>query len=267
MFLSYRQLQALWWDLFHGCRKYTFWNYLAWSDIRQRYKRSLIGPWWITLSMLISAVVIGVVYSRVLHQDLHSYLPYLVSGLIIWGFISTNITESSDVFRNAANYIKQIKLPFSIYIIRQLLRNIIIFAHNFVVYLAIIIIFGLLPGLNILWIIPGLVLLVLFLLGATLFFALLGTRYRDIAQIINSLTILFFFASPITWQASLLGNNSKILLLNPVYYLLDITRSPLLNQAPQAMSWVVVTLMTIVLWVVSLYLFARCRDRIAFWID
>ncbi len=261
------QCQEMWQDLKQGVCKYPLWCYLAWNDIRFRYRRSVIGPWWITISMLISVVAIGVVYSRVLHQPLKTYLPYLVCGMTIWSFISANISESGEVFKLASNYIRQIKLPFIIYVLRQMLRNLIIFSHNLLVYVGVVVFFSLNPGWHLLYIIPGFILVILCVTPGVLLLGMLSTRYRDIAQIITNLTTLLFFVSPITWQTSLLGTNSCILLFNPIYYLLDITRDPLLGQSPVWFSWWVVSAMAVVMWVLALWVFAKGRDHIAFWVD
>ena len=116
-------------DISEACRRWPLWTYLAWNGVRSRYHRSTLEPWWITLSMAIFVVVLGEIYGRLLHQNVLSYLPFLFCGLVFWTFIATTLTESSDIFFNMRSYILQIKLPYLIYPIKNIYKNIILLAH------------------------------------------------------------------------------------------------------------------------------------------
>src|SRR5438445_11911838 len=120
-------------DFKDGLCQWRIWLMLAYQDIKLRYLRSILGPFWITLSMAISVYSMGFLYSHLFHSDLQSYFPFLVGGMITWALISTLITELTDVFSTSANLLKQIKLPYTLYIHRIVARNIIIFFHNILV--------------------------------------------------------------------------------------------------------------------------------------
>src|SRR5438309_10366730 len=97
-------------EFIDGFRHAQIWGMLGWDDIRQRYRRSVLGPFWITLSMGIFILLLGVIYSRIFGVDIAVYLPYLTLGYILWGFISQTTMDSCGAFQEGERIIKQIKL-------------------------------------------------------------------------------------------------------------------------------------------------------------
>src|SRR5258708_32822844 len=81
-------------DLLSAFEAWPLWTMLGWNDIRQRYRRSTLGPLWITLSMAVFIGVLGVIYSRIFHVEVDIYLPFLTAGYVTWGFIAQVINES-----------------------------------------------------------------------------------------------------------------------------------------------------------------------------
>ena len=254
-------------DVCESFVRWRLWIFLAWAEIRMRYRRSTLGPWWITISMAIFTAAISVVYSRLFHQDPLNYLPFLVSGMVLWTFISTCVIESTVLFKTYQGYIKQIKLPYLIYPLRHLSANVIIFGHNFFVYV-ILLFFCHIPISSVtLLVIPGFLLILINMLWINLLVGLIGTRFRDFAPIIISMVQVAFFVTPITWMPKLVGENSLVVKLNPVVYLLDIFRSPLMGEAPQGESWLVSIALAIVGCSLCFYIFAKYRQRIPFWVE
>lgn len=113
-------------DLYRGICNFPLWSMLGWSDIRQRYRRSALGPFWITLSTALFIALLGVIYSRIFNQDIATYLPYIAVGLICWGFISGTTIESCVVYIEGTAVIKQMRLPYSIYPLRMIWRSFIV---------------------------------------------------------------------------------------------------------------------------------------------
>lgn len=253
-------------DFAQSILRFKLWSHLGWSDIQQRYRGSILGPLWITLSMIIFVIVLSVVYGRLFHQDIRSFMPFLTTGMLAWTFISTVLIESTDVFIGSKSFIDNIKLPYVLYIFRLIWRNHIIFFHNLIVFVVVAMVFNLGISKNILFFFPAFLLTSLLLTCAGIIVGLLGTRFRDIPPIISSLIMVVFFISPITWQPNMLGTNSLILKLNPLYYILDIMRSPLLGNSPALESWIMCSLFLCVLMIISFTLFSRYRSRIPFWV-
>ncbi len=252
-------------DFLASIKKYRLWLYLGKSDIKLRYRGSVLGPVWITFSMLITISALSLVYSRLLHQNIREYIPFLTCGILIWSFIASTLGESTEVFVSSKDFIDSIRMPYFIFLYRMIWRNILIFLHNLVVYFLVVIIFSVKIDFYTLLAIPGFILVALNLSALSMILALVGTRFRDLPPIVTALITVTFFVSPITWQPHLLGN-SRIITYNPVYHFLDLVRSPLLGQAPQLESVIFCLTMTIVCFLLAFFLFERNSKKIPMWI-
>jgi len=253
-------------DLFAALREWRLWTTLGWNDIRQKYRRSMIGPFWITISMAIFILILGIVYSRIFHVGVSEYLPFLTVGYITWGFISLTATESCTAFLEGERIIKQIRLPYAVYVLRVVCRNFIIFLHNAVVFVPVAIIFSVNPGLHGLMAIPGLALLCLNLSWVALSLSILNSHFRDLQQIVTTFVQIMLFVTPIMWPLSTLGDSTYIAEINPLYHLIDIVRSPLLGQSPETSSWLVAVALMFPGSAVSMWLLRRASRRLVFWI-
>lgn len=211
-------------------------------------------------------IALGIVYSRLFKTELRDFLPYLCVGLLVWGYISATITESGLLFTGAESYIKQIRLPYSLYGFRFIWSRLIIFAHNLVIYVVVLIYFQIWPGVGLLLAIPGLALLSVNLILTSMLLGMLSARFRDIPQLIGSVIQVAFFITPVMWNPTLLGPDSYIVLLNPFYHLLEIVRAPLLGHSFPAMSFAATAIITIVNAGVSAGFFMRFRHRISYWV-
>lgn len=253
-------------DLVGGLRNWPIWTLMAWQDIRLRYRGSVLGPFWLTLSMAIMILALGFLYARLFRMEINEYLPFLCLGLLSWTLVSTIITEACASFINAENIIKQIKLPYSIHAYRVVWRNVIIAAHNVVVYLFVMLYFEIMPGLKMLYLIPGLALVMFNGVWVCLLFGMICARFRDVPQIVASLVQVIFFVTPIIWKPELMGEHEVWALLNPFFAIVDLIRAPLLNQAPHLTSWVIVLAITGAGWALTIATFRRLRARIPYWV-
>src|SRR5580704_3998581 len=251
-------------EIVAGFYVWPVWVIMGWDDIRQRYRRSVIGPFWITLSMGVFILLLGVIYSRLFHMELENYLPYLSIGYIVWGFMSAAINDSCIAFTDTSRIIKQIKLPYSVYVLRMVWRNFIIFLHTIVIYLPIAIIFKIEPNLKMLLAIPGLILVCVNLIWMATVIAILSTRYRDIQPIVGTTIQLGMFATPIMWPISSLGNARIVAEVNPIYHLIEIARAPLLGVAPELKSWLVACGLAVFGSLLAIALMVRASRRIVF---
>ncbi len=243
---------------------------LCWSlallDIKLRYRGSVLGPFWLTLSTAVMIGSMGVLYALLFHMDMHSYFPFLALSIVLWNFLSQLITESCTCFVAAESTIRSVRMPFSLYAARVVLRNLIVFGHNVVVIVLVDLILGTWPS----WL--GLLAIPAFLLWLVVGFAvviLLGAvcaRFRDIPPIVASIMQMAFFISGVMWQPSQLHSYEYLLALNPFFSLLEIVRGPLLGEIP---SWTIYASAfgySALLILLSGLLFARVRGRIAFWV-
>jgi ABC-type polysaccharide/polyol phosphate export permease len=120
-------------DLVNGLSAWRIWVLLGTNDIRQRYRRSTLGPFWITASIAVLVIGLGVLYSAIFNQPIKEYLPYVATGFVVWSLISGMINEGCTTFLDAEGYAKQLTLPLSVYVLRTLFRNLFTFAHNLII--------------------------------------------------------------------------------------------------------------------------------------
>lgn len=263
------QKQLAWQDFKDGLSKWRIWWMLASQDIKLRYRRSVLGPFWITLSMAITVYSMGYLYAHLFHSDIVQYFPFLVAGMLSWALISTTITEVVETFPASDSVIKQIKLPYTLYIHRIIARNLIIFLHNSLVMLPIYLFFHQDVKINActLLIIPDLALLYLLAFTYGLILALLGTRYRDISQITKSLIQVIFFLTPVMWNPSILSTKNRMIVeLNPFYSFIELLRAPLIGQVPSLFNLSMSVFALAVGILICIKMFIPYRSRIIYWI-
>jgi len=262
-------------DLRDGLNQRELWLSLGWQDIKQRYRRSVIGPFWITIATGVQATAIGILYAALLDMPLQEFLPYVTVGLIVWNLINASIIEGSEVFVANEGLIKQLPSALSVHIYRLVWRQMLFFAHNLLIYVIMVVAFGVWRNLS--WAslaaIPALGLIVLNALWVSIVFGIFATRYRDIAPILSSLTLLLFVLTPIMWttqsleaQGGAVRDRAKIAELNPLFHYLDIVRAPMIGQPQELYHWYIVITITVVGWAVALLALGKYRARVPYWV-
>ena len=248
--------------------KLTLIGILGWQDIRQRYRRSSLGPFWITISMLVMIASIGIVFGQIFNSPMKEYLPFLAVGTIIWTYMSTVISEGCTSFVGAESIIKQLNLPFFVHIARMVWRNFIILGHNIVIVPLVFIVIGKPLSFVFLLSIPGLFLVSLNLAWIALILAVGCARYRDFPQIIASILQVMFYLTPIIWMPKSVPKRADLYLLdsNPFYHLLEIVRAPMLGDFPSMLNWNVSITLACVGWLLALVVLGNYQKRIAYWL-
>lgn len=256
-------------DMIDGTKKWRIWMTLAYQDIKVRYRRSVLGPFWLTLSMAITTYSMGYLYSHLFHTDLQIYFPFLVSGMLSWALISGSVNELIDSLVGSEGMIKQIKLPYSLYIHRVATRNILVFLHNSVVIIPIIAIFHKVAklDLNTLLLIPGLLIIYFNSITYGIVLAVIGARYRDLSQVIKSMIQVIFFLTPIMWQIDVLPPNKRFFaLLNPFASFVQIIREPLMGRAPHMRDFIMVGIFSLIGLALCYRTLVKYRARIVYWL-
>lgn len=250
---------------------WRIWLTLAWNDIKLRYRRSSLGPLWLTISMAIRIYFMGFLYAHLFKVDINVYFPFLASGIIIWTTISTLLNEATIAFIESENYIRNIKILFSHFAMRIVARNIIILAHNLLAYLPIILFFSVndpnFKVMNLLLFIPNLFIITLCAFLWAFIFAMGGARFRDMTLIIDSIMQVVFFMTPIMWMPSLLPENYQLLVqLNPFYHVMNLIRDPLLGHDVHLISYEVIFSFIAVGFATFYYLLNKNKYKIIFWL-
>jgi ABC-type polysaccharide/polyol phosphate export permease len=253
-------------DLVDGLRMHRVWTMLARMDIRQRYRRSVLGPFWITIAMIVWILAIGPLYSLLLGLGSKEFIPYLAMGIITWGLLSGLILEGSAAFVGAEQLVRSMKLPYSVHVLRVLQRNLIIFAHNLLAFVPFMLWLRIWPQWQWLWALPGLALILVTALPAAVLLGTLSARFRDLQQMIASIVQLFFFVTPIFWKPEQLGAHAWVAGLNPFHLMLEVVRGPIVDGVPPAWVYERLVALAIVLYLVAAPFFIHYRRRLAFWV-
>jgi len=235
---------------------------LAWHDVVSRYRGSILGPFWITLSMGFMVLGIGTVYAKLFEAPVEQFLPLVALGIVFFGVISGMINEGCDTFVAAAGMLSQTSLPMFTFIWRTVLRNLINLAHHLVIVVAVLVYYGYWRKMNPLGGVVGLGFLVINAAWISMLVAIASARFRDVPQIVISVMQFVFFMTPVFWQPTRLGRAHAILVYNPFYHMLEAVRAPLLGVQPDAHTYSLLALMAIVGWALTFFVFTRTRRRI-----
>lgn len=254
-------------DLFGGLQRWRLCVSLSWLDIKQRYRRAVLGPFWLTISMSVLVAALGTVYPLLFNQDVRSFLPFLAAGIIVWNFCTSTITESTTAFVHVEGLIKQGGMPLSVHLLRMIIRNSIINAHHIIVMCLVYIWQPSLLDLKMLLFIPGLALMLANFAWIAVVISILGTRFRDLPPIIANMLQVLFFLTPVMYRAESLPTQfSFIYLFNPLYYLIEVVREPMLGGAPPRHTYSILLLLALVGGGIAFALFRRMRARIPYWL-
>ncbi|WP_446002662.1 galactan export ABC transporter permease subunit Wzm/RfbD [Corynebacterium sanguinis] len=260
-------------DLVSGWRQNELWLQLGWQDIKQRYRRSTLGPLWITVATGVMALALGLLYSMLFQISVREFLPHVTVGFIIWGFIAGCIKDGSDIFIENEGLIKQLPSALSVHVYRLVWRQVLFLAHNMVIWVLLVIVFRIPLSLNTLLAIPALALLVINGVWVTMLFGIIATRFRDVAPLLESLVQLLFYVTPIVWttqtlrdQGGEVAQRARIAELNPLYHYLEIVRAPLVGREVALYHWGIVGACTVVGLLLALLVMRQWRFRVPYWV-
>jgi ABC-type polysaccharide/polyol phosphate export permease len=253
-------------DIKDGVKAVPIWSVLGWQDIKQRYRRSVLGPFWLTISTAIMVAALGFLYASLLGQEVAEFIPHVGAGLIVWTFLSTLILDSAIVFTSSEGMIKQVRMPLTTHVCRMVWRNVMIFAHNALILLCLL---YLVPEINILHLLT--IPLAVFLIALNglwigLVLGVICTRFRDVAQILANLVQVLFFVTPIFWKPELLVDRGWIAEYNPAYHFIELVRSPLVGGGIPENSWLITSSITLGGFILAIAVLAKYRSRLAYWL-
>ena len=253
-------------DLKEGIGSIYVWPTLGWMEIKQRYRRSVLGPFWLTISTGLMLAVMGPLYGKMFGQPVSSYFLYLAISFVLWILISGLINDSCTAFIQAEGYIKQTKLPLTVHVMRAVWKNLLIFAHNLVIVVLVVLFIQRKMDWHLLLVPVGVLTICINGIWSGILLGLICARFRDIPPIVASLVQVAFFLSPVFWTPSMLGRHQWAADLNPLFHFMEIVRRPLMGQGPSLLSWAVVLAITAFGVALMLAVFQRFRARIAYWV-
>lgn len=254
-------------DIGRAVSNVHLWSMLGWLEIKQRYRRSVIGPFWLTLSTGALLGGMGPLYGRLFGANIAEYFAFLSIGYVVWLLLSGLINDSCQAFIASEGLIKQTSLPLTVHVLRVVWKNVLIFGHNAVIIVIVLLVYGIPVAWGAVLSVLGLAAIIVNALWFGVLLALLSARFRDIPPIIGNVLQVLFFLTPVLWKPKMLGDHYTALLgLNPLYHFIEVVRAPLLGQGMPEGAWQVVGLTTVVGFAIMLAFFARFRARIAYWV-
>ena len=254
-------------SLVEALKSWRIWYMLGLNEVVHRYRRSTLGPFWLTLSMGIQALVMGVLFGYLFKHPLDRFLPFLCISLVLWNFLSTTVMEGASSLIGASTLIMQVKRPLLVHPLQTIWRNLIIVGHTSVIFFVVALIYGLYPGA--VWALApiGLVLFLANISWVAILVSVLSARFRDVPMIVqNGFTVLFWLTPVLYMPEQMGGTIAKIVVFNPLFHIIQVLRGPLLLQIPSIENYAVATACALLGWLMTLSLFGRVRARIPFWL-
>jgi ABC-type polysaccharide/polyol phosphate export permease len=253
-------------DLQRGIDLHHVWIYQAYHEISAKYKRTALGSIWIAGGFIVTSFSFGILFGELFHLPLATSLPYTMAGILVFGLVSFVFFEGAEIFISSSGIIRNHAYPFTFYVFQSVCKNFFVFLHNLIVFLLVTLIIGAvkIPHWSILLAIP---LLLIFMFSWGMLSTMISSRFRDMRFMLPYIGQLFSVLTPIFWRPdSLQGTFKTIIMLNPVYSLIQIVRQPLLGEAATPLEWglaATYTFIGVVLWAAF---FSGFRRRIPFWV-
>ena len=241
------------------------WLYLAWMDTVNQYRRTIFGPFWILLSLIIFSVCMGSVYSGLFSIAFNQYISYVTAGMIGWNWAAAILVTSGTVYTANAGMLSDYPTNKAYLLWSHVMSQFVIFVHQLPL-MTLFYLIGLLPvSTNMLYLIPSLALVFMINLGAGSMLSIVVNRYRDLNRIMGSLVIIIMMTTPIFWMPTMFeGHRSLIYLLNPFYYIIEIIRDPLLGKPPNLLNYTVASLMALVFMVAGSIIHKKYSPSVVF---
>jgi ABC-type polysaccharide/polyol phosphate export permease len=255
-------------DLMDGLMRVDLWGRLGWLEVKRRYRRTVIGPFWSVISLAVFVATIGSVGVALWNQNPSQYLPYLTAGMLAWLMISNSITEACTLFIAGSNLYRQARLDYSLLVYALIWRNLLVFLHHLLVYTLVVLVLA--PRIispTIILLVPGLLLVIINGVWVSLLLGLLCLRFRDVQQMVINLTQTAMLVTPIFWPIDQVRGTVRVMFahLNPLYHCIEVVRAPLLGAVPTRGSYIALIAIAIVGWATTHFAFALFRKRIAYW--
>lgn len=253
-------------DVAEGCRRHRAWRYLATEFIKNQYRRTVLGPWWITMQTAIYVLGLAVVFGQLQNAPLKAFLPYVALGYLTFVMLSGLTRAGSTVFTANAGLIKSTRQPLSSLVLRGVMVELILFGHNAVIIVAFFAMRLIDPSP---WLVLAPAAVLLILVNGVALGLWLGTvvaRFRDVGPAVDSVLQVAVFFTPVFYRPEDLGGAEVVVRFNPFTYFIELLRDSVLGDRPTLVTAVGVAGFTLLNLAVALVVFARGRSRLPYWV-
>lgn len=209
-----------------------------------RYRRTALGPLWLLIGPSLFICFLGFLYAEIGASPPEVFIPHLAVGLVTWTLIGEFANKAPTVYQRGRANIMQGGMPLGDIVLIDVMTTVISFLHQLVIFVPVFIIFSIPLTLYSAVSIIGCCLLIINGILFTRIFGVLGSRYRDLSEVIKAIMRIAFLATPIIWMAGDSGGRGDVMEAfvnyNPFYHFLELVRAPLLGNDIAALSWLVV---------------------------
>lgn len=262
------QFQAATSDVREGLRRWRSWSYLSVENVKNRYRRTVLGPWWLTLQMGIFVTGISIVFGQLQQSGLRGFLPYVLVGFLVYGLLAGLTNAATNVFVLGSSTLKSTRQPLSNLVLRDVGVEVINFGHNTVLYL-VLLMTGVVPlSPKILIALPIAVLIAVNGLFVGLWLGITVARFRDVKPFVESVLSVMIFFTPVFYHPDQLSSGVQIIVLawNPFTYLIEAFRAPLIGAPLLPAYYIGTAVVTVINVALGLVVFTRARSRLPYWV-
>jgi homopolymeric O-antigen transport system permease protein len=245
--------------------------HLAMRDIRLRYRRTVIGPFWTVLSVSIFVAALGIVSALIFGQDVPTFLPRFAAAYFVWVTIVAFVLESAVAFTGAEQVIRSMRSPLTLHIERVIIRNTIVFAHLLLVFIPLAIVLQVPVNFAAAgWWLFGVGLLIVNGFWIGLLTAIINTRFRDFYQLVATALQILFFLVPIFWDPEALRAvpiaHAIMVEYNPFFMQIEVIRLPMVGEAIVLNNYILLTIVGAVGTLISILALGAAKRRIGVWL-
>ena len=253
-------------DFVDGVRLAPLWGALGWEQTVGRFRRTLLGPFWLSTTLLTMGFALSFVFGSMMGTRWQENFPYVLAGILTWSLVGTGIAEGANMFIYGAGIMQVQRLPISFHAWLSACRVMVNFIAQLLTYWVVLLLLGLasIPHWTLILSLP-LAFFATLLAGVVV--ALPSTRFRDIGLGIGFVIQMLFFMTPIFWRAgNMHGVRGLVVEYNPFTHLVALVREPLLGHAPRAVDWSWGLGWTAGAFLLTYVLIAAFRKRVIFWL-
>src|SRR5690625_2398425 len=238
--------------------------YLVKSGLKAEHRNSYLGYFWWLLDPLLSAAVYYFLIVVILDRGGPDYPVYLITGLIVWRWISSSINSSASSILRYSSIINQVYLPKTIFPLSFSITQFVNFLFGLVVIAVFLVIFGFIPGIELIYLPYVLVVTFLFSLAIGLVLGYITIFVRDIENLLTHIIRVFFYASPIIWEGGRLPPEYDwAVAINPIAMIVDAFRDILMyHQTPNLFKITIIFVVSILVILYMVWYYSKNEHKI-----
>ncbi len=255
-------------DLKQSIQSPAAWWVISKQQVLSKYRRTILGPWWITLQRLFFISGLSLLFGTLLGREIADFIPYVAIGFIVFSVLVSSLNTSATLITANISVLKNSAMPVSILNFRFISTTLIQLGHDLVAVAITLLVLHRDWSEAAFSSVLGLALVLINAFAISFWVAPLAARFRDLAPLIQTLSSVFMFITPIFWYPDDLAASQRNLLTawNPFAYLLEIVRSPILGDAVSPLSWISAISFTLFNLALGFYAFSFSRQRLRYWV-